>query len=89
MRPKPKLLNLNPKIVAPKANPSPISAEKEAEWREEAQRLKQCTREDQRQVIAIHRRIAADPSVPESDRADAAARADALERLLGFPRLVR
>lgn len=51
-------------------------------YREEAERLAGLPREDQRQLIAQHRAIAADKSVPKSDRNEAKERADALERHL-------
>lgn len=59
-----------------------MTPEQEQEYREEAERLAELPREDQRRLIAQHRAIAADASVPKSDREQARERADALERHL-------
>jgi hypothetical protein len=50
--------------------------------RGEAERLAQLPREDQRQVIALHRSTADNPRAPKRDRDFARQRADALERHL-------
>ncbi len=55
---------------------------KEKEFREEAERLAQLPREDQREIIALHRSVADNPKVPKRDREEARRLADALERLL-------
>jgi hypothetical protein len=52
---------------------------KEQEYREEAERLAQLPSDVQRELIAQHRAIAADESVPQPDREEAAERAGALE----------
>ena len=54
----------------------------ENELRQEAKRLAQLPREDQRQLIAQHREIAANKAVPKADRKEAADRADDLEKHL-------
>ena len=54
----------------------------EQEYRAEAERLAELPRDDQRRLIAQHRAIAADKSVPKADRKEAKERADALERHL-------
>jgi hypothetical protein len=59
-----------------------MTPEQEQEYREEAERLATLPRDDQRQLIAQHRAIAADKSVPKADRKEAKERADALERHL-------
>lgn len=59
---------------------------KEEEYREEAERLKALSRDMQRQVIAIHRATAADPTAHKADRDAARQRAAALERYLGLRR---
>ncbi|MBI3410367.1 MAG: hypothetical protein HY040_18665 [Planctomycetes bacterium] len=55
---------------------------KQQEHREEAKRLAQLPRSDQRELIAMHRAIAKDPKVPKAERRAGLARADSLERLL-------
>jgi len=60
-----------------------------SECREEANRLKLVDRATQREIIAIHRAIAADEKVPRSDREHARQRADALERFLGLAKRKR
>jgi len=55
---------------------------KEQEYRDEAARLAQLPRDVQRTLIAQHRAIAADKSVPKPDREEAKQRAEALERHL-------
>ena len=59
-----------------------MTPEQELLYRTEAERLAALPRDDQRQLIAQHRAIAADKSVPKSDRKEARERADALERHL-------
>jgi hypothetical protein len=63
--------------------PKPDPAKEQA-YREEANRLKALSRDMQRQVIAIHRATAADPSARKADRDAARHRAAALERYLGL-----
>jgi hypothetical protein len=55
---------------------------KEQQYREEAQRLALLPKEDQRQIIALHRSVADNPKVPKREREAGRQRADALERLL-------
>ena len=57
---------------------------KEQEYREEAERLALLPKADQREIIALHRSVAANPKVPKRERDSGKARADALERLLGL-----
>jgi len=64
-----------------KRKESPAS---EAEHREEAERLALLPREDQREIIALHRSIASNPKVPKREREAGRERAAALERLLGL-----
>ena len=59
-----------------------MTPEQEQEYRAEAERLAELPRDDQRRLIAQHRAIAADKSVPKSDRKEAKERADALEKYL-------
>jgi hypothetical protein len=61
-----------------------MNADQEREYREEAERLKAVDVATQRQVIELHRGIAADPRSTRADRRVAAERADALERFLGL-----
>jgi hypothetical protein len=58
------------------------TANREREYREEAERLARLPREDQREVIALHRSVADNPNVPKEDRRAARERAEALERHL-------
>jgi hypothetical protein len=55
---------------------------KEQEYREEAERLAQLPREDQKAIIALHRSIASNRNVPKAERQAGRERADALERHL-------
>jgi hypothetical protein len=55
---------------------------KEQEYRDEARRLSALPRADQREIIAMHRSIAANPKVPAKERQAGLERAQALERLL-------
>jgi hypothetical protein len=55
---------------------------KEQEYRAEAERLALLPKEDQREIIALHRSVADNPKVPKREREAARQRADALERLL-------
>ena len=64
-----------------------MSTEHEQEFREEAERLRHLSREDQDSFVAMLRRDAANGKVPKSDRDFARERADALERLLAEPAL--
>jgi hypothetical protein len=59
-----------------------MTPEKEQEYREEAERLAQLTRDDQKSIIALHRSIASNPKVPKAERQAGRERADALERYL-------
>lgn len=59
-----------------------MTAEQEQEYREEAERLAALPSDDQRELIAQHRAIAADKGVPKLDRKEAKERADALEKHL-------
>jgi hypothetical protein len=61
-----------------------MTAEQEQEYREEAERLKALDVDQQRQIIELHRRTAADPRTTRADRKAAGERADALERFLGL-----
>ncbi len=56
----------------------------EREHREEAQRLRQLPRTTQREIIALHRSVAANPDLPLDARQEADRRANALERLLNL-----
>jgi hypothetical protein len=62
-----------------KLTPDPA---KEQEYREEAERLAQLPREEQRQIIALHRSVAEDAKVSKANRREARDRAEALERFL-------
>jgi hypothetical protein len=55
---------------------------REDEYRAEAERLALLPPADRREVIALHRSVAANPKLPKADRQAAADRADALERHL-------
>ncbi len=57
----------------------------EAEWKEEAERLRILPRSVQRQVIDLQVAIANDPKVDLVDRQFARGRAHALRRHLGLP----
>jgi hypothetical protein len=59
-----------------------IDPAKEREYREEAARLAQLPKAEQRAIIAWHRDIAANPKVKKADRQLAADKAEALERFL-------
>jgi hypothetical protein len=61
-----------------------LDPEKEQEYREEAARLGQLPKEDQREIIALHRSVADNPKVRKADREAARERADALEKFLGL-----
>lgn len=54
----------------------------DTDFREEAERLAALPREDQEEILALHRELAANPKVPQADRQAAQERADALERHL-------
>jgi hypothetical protein len=55
---------------------------KEQEYQEEARRLALLPREDQREVIALYRKIANNPKVPKQEREEGHRRANALKRFL-------
>jgi hypothetical protein len=57
-------------------------ADNEQEYREEAERLALLAREDQKEIIALHRSVADNPKAPKADRRAARKRAEALERHL-------
>ncbi len=59
-----------------------MTPEQELEFREEAERLGQLAREDQRAFIAMLRADSDNRKVPKADRDFARERADALERFL-------
>lgn len=63
--------------------------EKEREFREEAERLAQLSKEDQQKIISMHRTDASNPRVPKADRKYAKERADVLEKFLGLSRRKR
>ena len=55
---------------------------KEQEYREEAARLAQLPKADQREIIALHRSVAIDRGVSPANRQEARARVKALEKYL-------
>jgi len=57
---------------------------KEQEYRAEAERLALLPKADQREIIALHRSVAANPKVRKADREAARQRAAALEKYLGL-----
>jgi hypothetical protein len=59
-----------------------MTPEKEQEYREEAERLAMLPATERRQIIAMHREIAAGEDVPEAERQAGLERAATLERLL-------
>jgi hypothetical protein len=59
-----------------------LTPEQKREFKEEAKRLALLPREEQRQIIALHRSVAGDPKVSKRDRDLARERADALKRYL-------
>jgi len=59
-----------------------MTPEQEQQSREEAERLAQLPRDEQRAIIALHRSVADDAKVSKANRQEARERADALERLL-------
>ena len=59
-----------------------MDAEKEQEYREEAKRLKQLPREEQREILAFYRDVANGKGVPARERKGGLERVAALERLL-------
>lgn len=59
-----------------------MTSEQEQAYREEAEHLALLPRDDQRQLIAQHRAIAADRDVPKPDRLEAEERTDPLKRHL-------
>lgn len=66
-----------------------MTDEQMEEWRQEAERLKLVDRQTQRQIIAMHRQIAANSKIPKRDREHARQRADALEKFLGLAKRKR
>ena len=59
-----------------------MDADKEQEYREEAERLKLLPRKLQREIVALIRSPADDPEVSAENRREARRRANALEELL-------
>jgi hypothetical protein len=59
-----------------------MDAEKEREYREEAERLRQLPRAEQRAVVELIGSPARDPKVSKANREEARRRARALARLL-------
>jgi hypothetical protein len=59
-----------------------MKAEQEREYREEAERLKQLPRAEQRAIVELIGSPARDPEVSEENRKEARRRASALSRLL-------
>ena len=59
-----------------------MDKEKEQEYREEAERLKQLPRAEQRAIVELIGSPARDPKVSEANRAEARRRSRALARLL-------
>jgi hypothetical protein len=57
---------------------------KEETYREEAERLAQLPRDDQAAVVAMYRRLSADPLATKACRAEAERKAEALAVLLGL-----
>lgn len=57
---------------------------KEQEYREEADRLAQLPKADQREIVALHWSVARDAKVSEANRKEARQRAKALGKLLGL-----
>ena len=59
-----------------------MDADKEQEYREEAERLKLIPRDEQRQILAFYRDVANGKGVPARERKAGLERVAALERLL-------
>lgn len=59
-----------------------MTAEQEQEFKEEADRLRHLSQDDQQRFIAMLRRDAGNGKIPKRDRDYARERADALERFL-------
>jgi hypothetical protein len=57
-------------------------SEQEQEHREEAERLAELPRDEQRAILAIYRECAQNPKTPEHEREAGQARVEALERHL-------
>jgi hypothetical protein len=55
---------------------------KEQEYRQEAERLARLSREDQEEILGLHRSTAENPKAPKRERELARERVDALERHL-------
>ncbi len=61
-----------------------MTPEREQEYREEAERLALLQPDDQAAVVALYRRLAADPLATNACRAEAGRKAEALAVLLGL-----
>jgi hypothetical protein len=59
-----------------------VKEDSDRQYREEAERLAMLPLADQREIIALHRAVTANPKLRKADRRAAAERADALERHL-------
>lgn len=59
-----------------------MDADREQEYRDEAERLKLISRDEQRQIVAFYRDVANGKGVPARERKAGLERAAALERLL-------
>jgi hypothetical protein len=66
-----------------------VDADKDREYREEAERLKPLPRKLQREIVATIRSPADDPEVSAENRREARRRANALEGLLKLKRRKR
>ena len=62
-----------------------MDADKEQEYRDEAERLKLLSRDEQRQIVELIGSPARDPKVSEANRLEARRRSRALARLLKLP----
>jgi hypothetical protein len=67
----------------------PPDPSREQEYREEAARVALLPRPDQIEIIALHRSVASNPTVPKVERQAGLERAAALEKLLGLARKKR
>jgi hypothetical protein len=61
-----------------------MTPEQEQEYRAEAERLAMLPREDQAAVVAMYRRLSADPLATKACRAEAERKAEALAAILGL-----
>ena len=59
-----------------------MDADREQEYRDEAERLRQLPRAEQRQIVQLYRDVANGKGVPAREREAGLERAAALERLL-------